>query len=76
MFKLCCNFLAKGYAILYNPTSEMIQRSITLPLYYTGLKEKAMVAVDGKVFQSYTLNRAYEIDVNIPANGSIGVVIK
>jgi len=32
-----------GLAMLFNPTSEAIDTTITLPLYYTGLKDSAMI---------------------------------
>jgi len=31
----------KGFIMLYNPTKEKIHRTIRLPLYYTGLQQKA-----------------------------------
>jgi len=33
-----------GLAMLFNPTSEAIDTTITLPLYYTGLKDFAVIA--------------------------------
>ncbi|MCK5066940.1 MAG: hypothetical protein KAR16_05860 [Bacteroidales bacterium] len=68
----------KGFAMLYNPTDKPISRKLALPLYYCGLSETAQVSVDEGEFSSYTLNRDYEIEleVSIPAHGSRRVVIK
>lgn len=68
----------KGFAMLYNPTDEPISRKVVLPLYYCGLKENAQVSVDEGEFSSYTLNREYEIEVevSIPAQGSSMLIIK
>lgn len=68
----------RGLAMLYNPTDEDIRRKVLLPLYYTGLTETAQISVDEGEFSSYSLNREYEIEIelSIPANGSRRVVIK
>jgi hypothetical protein len=68
----------KGFAMLYNPTEQSIKRTIHLPLYYTGLTKKAKVSIGGKSFKKYKLNRDYSItiDVVIPANGSLEVMVK
>jgi hypothetical protein len=50
----------KGLMMLFNPTNETITRTIQLPLYYTGLKEKATIAAKGNTSKIYTMNRAYE----------------
>ncbi len=68
----------KGYALLYNPTDEEIQRSISLPLYYTGLTKSASISIGEGMPASYSISRDYqaEIEVTIPANGSIPIIIK
>jgi hypothetical protein len=68
----------KGYAMLYNPTGEEIQRSISLPLYYTGLSESATISIGEGEPATYSLSRDYqaEIEVTIPANGSSSILIK
>jgi len=50
----------KGLMMLFNPTNETITRTIQLPLYYTGLKDKATIAAKGNNSKIYTMNRAYE----------------
>lgn len=68
----------KGFATLFNPFDEPIQRTITLPLYYTGLTTRAVIRIDGAAPRRYTLDRQFnvQVDVTIPARGSIGLVIQ
>ena len=68
----------KGYAVLYNPLPHSIVRTIELPLYYTGLSNTAEISMDGKVIKNYPLDRAFKVkmEVSIPAEGHIGLVIK
>jgi hypothetical protein len=54
----------KALVMLFNPLKEKITRRITLPLYYTGLSNKATLILNGKP-TTYILNRSYEITVNI-----------
>ncbi len=35
--------------MFYNPLNEDIERTIRVPLYYTGLSETAQVSVEGAV---------------------------
>ena len=68
----------KGLAMFFNPTEEDMTRTIRLPLYYTGLSEKATIAVKGKKPASYDLSRDYqvEIEVTIPAHGYNWITIE
>ena len=52
----------KGLMMLFNPTQEAITRTISLPLYYTGLSETAIVKDAKGVSKTYTLKRDYTID--------------
>ncbi|MEA3462684.1 MAG: hypothetical protein U9R49_12435, partial [Bacteroidota bacterium] len=72
------NLEIKGYALLYNPTGEEMQRTIQLPLYYTGLKESAMIQKGDGESAAYTLSRDYsaEIEVRIPAHGYLPIIVK
>jgi hypothetical protein len=47
----------KGLLMLYNPLKERITRTIQLPLYYTGLTQKATLYKEGKQIQTLQLNR-------------------
>lgn len=68
----------KGYALLYNPTGEDLQRSIRLPLYYTGLRDEAKVQIGENQAKEYALARDYSVDirVSIPAQGYLPIIIK
>lgn len=61
----------KGLAMLYNPTDKPITRTIQLPLYYTGLKQAAVLTWPNNRKQTIQLNRDFTatIIVTIPANG-------
>ena len=68
----------KGLALFFNPTGKEIVRKIQLPLYYTGLTQKAVIREqEGKSF-TYSLQRDYtvELTVTIPANGYTWYVIE
>jgi hypothetical protein len=68
----------RGYALIYNPTEEIMQRNITLPLYYTGLVESARITVGENAPSGYLLSRDYKVEVvvSIPAKGSIPIIIQ
>ena len=53
----------KGLMMIFNPLKEKITRTIKVPLYYTGLKDVAMVTREkGKPFL-VKQNRSYEIEL-------------
>ena len=53
----------KGLAMVYNPTDAPLQQEITLPLYYTGLSDEAMVAErEGKAVRM-KIDRQYRITI-------------
>lgn len=68
----------KGFALLYNPTGKEIKRRISLPLYYTGLDKNANISIGEEPPVDYALSRNYEVelDVSIPANGYLPLIIK
>lgn len=52
----------RGLAMMFNPTDNTILRNISLPLYYTGISEKAVVMKEGvPPGINYTLDRSYSI---------------
>ena len=54
----------RGLAMVFNPTSQSISRNISLPLYYTGIWEKAVVMKEGATpGTTYTLDRVYQIEL-------------
>ncbi|WP_051315164.1 alpha-galactosidase [Algoriphagus terrigena] len=68
----------KGLIMLFNPTSESIKKEVTLPLYYTGLTDKASIRLEDGSSKSFALNRNYEVSlpVEIPANGYTWLVVE
>ncbi len=55
----------RGLAMVFNPTSTNIARNLTLPLYYTGITNKATVLQEGGKGMEYLLDRDYQITVPI-----------
>jgi len=68
----------RGLAVFYNPLDRPIDRRIRLPLYYTGLVDRAVVRREGGRTERITLGRDYsaEIAVTIPARGRTWVAIE
>ncbi len=68
----------KGFVMLYNPTDEIIDRTISLPLYYTGLTDKVFIREQDRMSQMYLLDRNYrvQIKVSLPARGYTWLVIE
>jgi len=68
----------KGLAMLYNPTNKTITRHIKLPLYYTGLTDRATVREKDGMAKVYKLNRDYSVDLDftIPANDCTWFIVK
>jgi hypothetical protein len=76
----------KGLAMVYNPLSTAIQRTIRLPLYYTGLKESASIRIGSSDTPGigegqkgrYSLDRSFhvELELSIPAKGWVWVVVE
>jgi hypothetical protein len=68
----------KGLLMIYNPLEREVKKTLSVPLYYTGLKAKAAVCErDGRP-KRYTLNRDYAIalPVTVPARGVTWFVIE
>jgi hypothetical protein len=61
----------KGLVLLYNPLDEPVERSIRLPLYYTGIRDTALISLEAGKPRPYVLNRDYSVDikVRIPGQG-------
>jgi hypothetical protein len=67
----------RGLAMIYNPLNEPIQRRIKLPLYYTGLTNRAVIRwADGRS-ETLTLARDYSVEVtaNVPALGRVWLTV-
>lgn len=68
----------KGMLVLFNPLDEPITRTIRVPLYYTGLTDKAFFALHDGEPAAYDLARDYTVSltVTIPANDFIWYTIR
>ncbi|HVY69819.1 MAG TPA: alpha-galactosidase, partial [Verrucomicrobiae bacterium] len=67
----------RGLAMIYNPLPTELRREIRLPLYYTGLRGKAKVAVGDAAPKTVALNDRQEaaVTVTIPAHSQVAVKI-
>ena len=68
----------KGLAMVYNPLDVQVTRTLTLPLYYTGLVENALVREQDGGPRRYPLNHRFEANVTltIPAQGATWLTIE
>ena len=55
----------KGLFLLFNPTDRPIQRTISLPLYYTGLTKTARIREKEGPVQDYTIRRDFTVAFTI-----------
>ena len=67
-----------GLAMLYNPLPEPITRTISLPLYYTGLTKNGLLRVGTGAPQTVPLTRDYHaaVTVQLPAQGRVAVFVE
>ena len=68
----------KGLALIYNPLDEAVTRTVTLPLYYSGLAHTARIRERDGAPRSFTLDREYRVRVKVtlPARGLTWLVIR
>ncbi|MFM1962277.1 MAG: hypothetical protein RLZZ172_1122 [Bacteroidota bacterium] len=68
----------RAFVLLFNPTNEVLKRIIRLPLYYTGLKDVALVRLKDKqeLMVRPGHDRTIELTVNIPPGGYTWYVIR
>ena len=68
----------KGLAMIYNPLSTPVTRTLTLPLYYTGLTRPARVREQDGPPHEYPLNEKREVKVklSVPARGLTWLTIE
>ncbi len=59
------NLINKGLAMVFNPTQEVVIYNLTLPLYYTGLTDTAMITQNGGHSRLYHLDRQYNIEIPV-----------
>jgi hypothetical protein len=67
----------RGFLLLYNPLQEAITRTISVPLYYTGLSKSAMIREKEGVTRRYLLdeNKVMRLTFSLPAGGYTYFVI-
>jgi hypothetical protein len=67
-----------GLAMIYNPLDHPVKKTLTLPLYYTGLTQTAQIREKEASAQSFNLDRTYnvQVPVEVPANGNTWLVIE
>jgi len=68
----------RGLALFFNPLDEAVERVWKLPLYYTGLRDRASIRDgDGEV-REYGLDREYAVElvVNVPGRGMSWYIIE
>ena len=67
-----------AFICLYNPLNIPITRRIKVPLYYTGIQEKAIVKKLDKENKIIPLSRDYSIDleIDIPAKGYTWYIVE
>lgn len=68
----------KGMVIVFNPTNREIEKEVRLPLYYTGLKDKATVTNATGNATAYSLNDKEELllSVKIKPQGTTWFLIE
>jgi hypothetical protein len=61
----------KGLLMMYNPLNTPITRTLNIPVYYTGLKDKVAVKEQEGTSKTVTITRDYKtkLTVTIPAKG-------
>jgi hypothetical protein len=67
-----------GLAMVYNPLDREAQRSLTLPLYYTGLTRTAIIREQDGPPRHCSFDQRFQVrvPVRVPANGRTWLVIE
>ncbi|MCD6337947.1 MAG: alpha-galactosidase [Verrucomicrobia bacterium] len=68
----------RGLLMVYNPLSQEARRKIRVPLYYTGLRRKALVRHEEGPAKTYRLarDRSIRLEVQVPAQGQTWYLIE
>jgi hypothetical protein len=59
------NTSQKGLLMIFNPLQQAIERTIRLPLYYSGLSTTAKIREKEGQMKAYTINRDYTVDLKV-----------
>ncbi len=72
------NLQEKGMLVVFNPLDRAIEKTLRIPLYYTGLETEASISHEGHDTSSYGLSRDYHVElrVQVPAQGMTWYVIE
>jgi hypothetical protein len=68
----------KGFVMLFNPTSVPMIKTISIPMYYTGLKQTASCVDDLGTIKRYSIDADHniQITITIPASSYKWLVIR
>ena len=68
----------KGLLMIYNPLNHTVNKTIQINIYYTGLKNSALISENDGRFRKYSITRDYTvtIPVNVGANSQSWYIIK
>jgi hypothetical protein len=68
----------RGMLVVFNPLDEPVTRTLSVPLYYTGLTETALVRREENAPKQMPLaaDRTMRLDVSVPAGGMTWYVIE
>lgn len=68
----------RGMALVWNPLDEALEATLTLPLYYTGLRERALIREQEGAARPHTLDRAgnAEIHLRLPPQAGTWLLIE
>ena len=59
----------RGLLMVFNPLDEGVEKTLPVPLYYTGLKEEAMIRERQGAGRAYQLDREYRIELSVKVEG-------
>ena len=64
------NLTEKGFLMVFNPTDQPIKKTISIPLYYTGLKNTVAISEKDHTRQVKIIDASQQLklEVTIPAN--------
>ncbi|OGD19503.1 MAG: hypothetical protein A2W03_01145 [Candidatus Aminicenantes bacterium RBG_16_63_16] len=67
----------RGLAVFHNPTGQAIDKTVAVPLYYTGLEGRALVRKEDGPADDYEIDRTHmiELPVRIPARGRTRLIL-
>ena len=60
-------YFVAGMILLFNPTSELISKTIRVPVYYTGLTKTAQISNlnDDSKWSQFFLSRDFHVNIRV-----------